>query len=142
MKELFEPQYESFQTVNIEAFNDHGYATALAAKNLADQNSAVRAMGQDYANNIQEQNDNYGLLNANVNSLASLRSANIDRINTHENSVVANLKPGMKPTGDNILQKAREEDSNIIVLQQNYLYILGTITFAIVAVGAAVISRN
>ena len=67
MKELFKRQYESFQTVNIESFNDHGYGDALATKNLPAQNTALRAMGQDYANNLQQQNDNYGILNANVN---------------------------------------------------------------------------
>lgn len=40
------------------------------------------------------------------------------------------------------LSNARKEDSEIYLLQENYMYILGTITFAIVFVGAIVIIKK
>jgi hypothetical protein len=40
------------------------------------------------------------------------------------------------------LDDARKEDSEIYLTQQNYLYILGTITLAIVFVGAIVVIKN
>lgn len=142
MKELFQPQYESFKTVNIEGFNDHGYAEAKSSKNLTGETNALKDMSSDYSNNIKEQNNNFFLLNSKVSSLDALRKQNVDTINTNQIEKIKKNKPGMKPSGDDILQQARKEDSDIFLLQQNYLYILGTITFAIVAVGAAVIAKN
>jgi len=142
MEELFQPQYESFKTVNIEGFNDHGYEQAKSSKNLTGEINALNGMSSDYANNIKEQNNNFFSLNSKVSSLDVLQKQNVDTINTHQLEKIKKNKPGMKPSGDDILQQARKEDSDIFLLQQNYLYILGTITFAIVAVGAAVIAKN
>jgi hypothetical protein len=40
------------------------------------------------------------------------------------------------------LSNARKKDSEIYLLQENYIYILGTITFAIVFLGAIVIIKK
>jgi len=131
MKELFQPHYESFKTVNIEGFHDHGYETALSKKDLKGETTALNAMGMDYANNVVQQNNNYDILNENIKVLQNLpyKNAEVQLINRNKNT-------------NNNIDKAREEDSELILVQQNYLYILGTITFAIVALGGIVIANN
>ena len=142
MQELLQSTYESFKTVNIEGFDDHGYAIAKASNNVTGQTNALRAMSNDYTNNSQQQNNNYLLLNSKIDSLGKLRDENGDTIKNHQLHKIKKNNPAMKPSGSDILQRARTEDSDIFILQQNYLYILGTITFAIVAVGAFVIAKN
>jgi hypothetical protein len=131
MKELFQPHYESFKTVNIEGFNDHGYATALSKKDFEGQTNALNAMGLDYTNNVKRQNNNYDILNANITVLQNLpyKNSDVQLVNRNKNA-------------NNNIDKAREEDSELFLVQQNYLYILGTITFAIVALGGIVIANN
>jgi hypothetical protein len=62
----------------------------------------------------------------------------------YENNLVNRIKPtNLDVINQKIdLSNARKEDSEIYLLQENYLYILGTITFAIVFVGAIVIIKK
>jgi glyoxylate utilization-related uncharacterized protein len=47
------------------------------------------------------------------------------------------------PEGDKIsLANARKEDSEIYMIQENYVYILGTITLAIVFLGVIVVLKK
>jgi hypothetical protein len=138
MNELFQKNYESFQIVNME---DFGNKTTDSSSTNNDMKT-ITDMGNIYASNMQKENDNYVLLNSNLNTLAALRNEKINAINAEEENKLIARNPLMKPVGSDILQKAREEDSNIFLLEENYLYILGTITFAIVGIGAIVIARN
>ena len=142
MQGLLQSTYEPFEIVNIEGFDDHGYAIAQSSNNVTGQTNALRAMSNDYAENTQQQQNNYSLLNSKLASLGKLKDENRDTIKNHQLDKIKKYNPVMKPTGSDILQRARKEDSDIFILQQNYLYILGTITFAIVAVGAFVIAKN
>jgi hypothetical protein len=62
----------------------------------------------------------------------------------YENNLVNRIKPtNLDVINQKIdLSNARKKDSEIYLLQENYLYILGTITFAIVFVGAIVIIKK
>ena len=62
----------------------------------------------------------------------------------YENNLVNRIKPtNLDVINQKIdLNNARKEDSEIYLLQENYMYILGTITFAIVFVGAIVIIKK
>ena len=70
-------------------------------------------------------------MNENIKVLQNLpyKNAEVQLINRNKNT-------------NNNIDKAREEDSELILVQQNYLYILGTITLAIVALGGIVIANN
>jgi len=47
------------------------------------------------------------------------------------------------PEGDKIsLANARKEDSEIYMIQENYVYIVGTITLAIVFLGVIVVLKK
>lgn len=131
MNELFQTQYENFKTVNMEGMNDHGYSTALSKKDFIGQTNAISAMGVDYANSLQQQNNNYYSLNTDINYLQGLPKTNPEIEIINKNNII-----------NSDINKAREEDSEMLLLQHNYLYILGTITFAIVAIGGIVILKN
>jgi hypothetical protein len=62
----------------------------------------------------------------------------------YENNLVNRIKPAnLDVINQKIdLSDARKKDSEIYLLQENYMYILGTITFAIVFVGAIVIIKK
>jgi hypothetical protein len=62
----------------------------------------------------------------------------------YENNLVNRLKPAnLDVINQKIdLSNARKKDSEIYLLQENYIYILGTITFAIVFMGAIVIIKK
>jgi hypothetical protein len=142
MQGLLQSTYEPFKTVNIDGFDDHGYAIAKSSNDVTGQTNALREMSNDNMNNTQQQQNNYAVLNSKVASLGKLRDENGDTIKDHQLHKIKKNNPVMKPSGSDILQRARTEDSDIFILQQNYIYILGTITFAIVAVGAFVIAKN
>lgn len=106
-------KYESFKITNIEGLQSG-----------------------DYANHLNQINSNMNSLNANINNLNDKYQSNKGSINSYEdNRVFNNLK-------QSTLSDARKEDAETYMVQENYLYILGTITFAIVFVGALVIVKN
>jgi hypothetical protein len=148
MKDLFQTNYESFKIVNVEGFDDYGYSSAATSNNVSGQTSALNSMADDYAKDTNLINANYKLLNSQFNTFNGIDQSVVDDYEKRQYK-----KPGMKPESDpdspsysyqraKVIHDAREEDVNTLILQQNYSYILGTITFAIVAVGAVVIARN
>lgn len=89
----------------------------------------------DYVNNMNEMNSNFVSIDQRVDDLNDKYNANKDVLNRYENNLVTGNKKQS-------LEDARNEDADTYLVEQNYLYILGTLTFAIVFVGAIVIIRN
>jgi hypothetical protein len=153
MTELFQSKYESFKIVNVEGFNDDGYVNdSLIATNVPAQTRDLNNMVNDYSSLTNIINTNYEILNNKyIDFNQPTNKANIKLVDDYESNSI--VRTGMLPKVDpnspsyskqqkKIIQDARNEDAEIYILQQNYLYILGTITFAIVTVGAIVIARN
>jgi len=92
-------------------------------------------LSSDYINNMKQINSNYSLLDKKVDDLNINYRLNSDELNNYENNLVSgNQMPS--------LEDARKQDAETYLQEQNYIYILGTITFAIVFVGAIVIIKN
>jgi hypothetical protein len=89
----------------------------------------------DYINNMKQINSNYSLLDKKVDDLNIKYQFNSDELNKYEDNLVSGDK---KPS----LEDARKQDAETYLQEQNYIYILGTITLAIVFVGAIVIIKN
>jgi hypothetical protein len=90
---------------------------------------------KEYVNNMKQINSNYGSLIQKVDDLNTNYMRNGKKVNNYEDKLVSGNKI---PS----LSDARNKDAETYLLEQNYVYILGTITFAIVFVGAIVIIRN
>lgn len=89
----------------------------------------------DYINNMKQIDSNYSSLDKKVDDLNAKYQPNSKILNNYENNLVNGDK---KPS----LEDARKQDAETYLQEQNYIYILGTITFAIVFVGAIVIIKN
>jgi len=90
----------------------------------------------DYAKHLNQVNSNSDTLGNSINNLNDEYRANRRAINKYEDSLV--IHNNKKPD----INDARKEDAETYLVQQNYVYILGTITLAIVFVGAVVIMKN
>jgi len=84
---------------------------------------------------MKQIDSNYGSLVQKVGDLNINYMQNNKKVDNYEDDLVSGNKI---PT----LNDARKQDAETYLLEQNYVYILGTITFAIVFVGAIVIIRN
>jgi len=89
----------------------------------------------DYINNMKQIDSNYGSLIQKVDDLNINYMQNAKKVDNYEDNLVSGNKI---PT----LNDARKKDAETYLVEQNFVYILGTITFAIVFVGAIVIVRN
>uniref|UniRef100_A0A6C0B8Z5 Uncharacterized protein n=1 Tax=viral metagenome TaxID=1070528 RepID=A0A6C0B8Z5_9ZZZZ len=78
---------------------------------------------------------NYSSLDKKSDELNEKYMLNSKTLNQYENNLVSGDKKQS-------LEDARKNDAEMYLAEQNYIYILGTITFAIVFVGAIVIIRN
>jgi hypothetical protein len=80
----------------------------------------------------------------NYNNFYNKHSKNIDSLLEHENRFVSsNINNHLDAAYNSTdLNEIRKEDADFYRTQENYLYILGTITFAIVFLGAIVIIKN
>jgi hypothetical protein len=98
--------------------------------------TAVEGMqSSDYVNNMKQIDSNYSSLAEKVDALNANYMLHSKELNTYEDNLVSGNKISS-------LDDARKKDAETYLLEQNYVYILGTITFAIVFVGAIVIIRN
>jgi hypothetical protein len=92
-------------------------------------------LSADYIKNMKQIDANYSSLDKKVDDLNINYQLNNQALNDYEDNLVNGDK---KPS----LEEARKQDAETYLLEQNYVYILGTITFAIVFVGAIVIIKN
>ena len=92
-------------------------------------------LSTDYINNMKQIDSNYSPLEKKVDDLNINYRLNSDKLNKYENNL---LNKDPIPS----LDDARRQDAETYLQEQNYIYILGTITFAIVFVGAIVIIKN
>jgi hypothetical protein len=132
------------QYYGIEGFDGHGYANSAGisagndGKNLGNaiinkQINPLNSITQDYLNTTGKINANYNLIDQNLTTTNSMwNSLNADNTNKYDfksnnlkyyKGVNANNE---KPT----IQDAMDEDVKTIILEQNTLYILGSITAA------------
>lgn len=89
----------------------------------------------DYIKNMKQIDSNYSSLDKKIDDLNVSYLSNSEKLNKYEDNLVNRDKIST-------LEDARKQDAETYLLEQNYVYILGTITFAIVFVGAIVIIKN
>jgi hypothetical protein len=133
-----------------ENFADHGYldTNGLLQKNNNIRNSTnyisdiknyeitpLQEMSKDYINGLNEIDVKRNELSGNIDSYKQTRHRLEPEISKHEDEIITGKVKAN-------LRDALIEDTNTMIVQQNYLYILGTLSFAIVLVGAIVIARN
>jgi hypothetical protein len=124
-----------------ENFTTYGYVDTSGMKNLTtdkintNQVIPLREMSKDYIANISQAEQNYTDLCGNIATLSrNLTTA----APTLKNYYDEKSNPDKKKK----LIDVRSDDAEIMMVQQNYLYILGTISLAIVLVGSIVIAKN
>jgi hypothetical protein len=92
-------------------------------------------MSKDYIKGLNEIDVKRNELSGNIDSYKQTRHRLDPEISKHEDEIITGKVKAN-------LRDALIEDTNTMIVQQNYLYILGTLSFAIVLVGAIVIARN
>jgi hypothetical protein len=84
-------------------------------------------------------NSTYYDLSNNINSYNQIRmNMQMDVSNSHYNNIkIPDNTDKIKTVYD-----VRKQDVNVLLLQQNYIYILGSVTCATLLIGALMISRS
>jgi coenzyme F420-reducing hydrogenase alpha subunit len=139
--------YSNFSITNTdtekteENFSTYGYLDTTAMKNVnvdtvkTNQVVPLKNMSDEYKSNIGTAEQNYMDLCGNI--------ANLNNKRVTSSSVVQKYYDEKSDQGKkNKLIDIRNEDEQIMMVQQNYIYILGTISLAIVLVGSIVIAKN
>jgi hypothetical protein len=124
-----------------ENFSTYGYLDTTTMKNVdADtvtnnQVIPLKKMGEEYKTNIGTAEKNYIDLCGNIANLNNALDNSAPMVQKYYNEKSDQAKK------DKLID-IRNEDEEIMMVQQNYIYILGTITLAIVLVGSIVIAKN
>jgi hypothetical protein len=137
--------YSTFSITNIdkrkENFSTYGYLDTSTMKNVnvdavnTNQVVPLKKMSDEYKSNIGTAEQNYIDLCGNI--------ANLNQTLSNSSPIVQKYYDEKSDQSKkNLLIDARNEDEQIMMVQQNYIYILGTISLAIILVGTIVIAEN
>jgi hypothetical protein len=124
-----------------ENFSTYGYTDTTGMKNVSvdkiNENQVIplSQMSKEYIANITAAEKNYMDMCGNIAKLSR-------NLTTFAPTVQKYYDEKSDLAKKNKLIDVRSEDAEIMMVQQNYLYILGTITLAIVLVGSIVIAKN
>jgi hypothetical protein len=124
-----------------EGFGTYGYTDTTGMKNITadtvntNQVIPLSQMSKEYIANIGAAEKNYTDLCGNIANLSRNLTTSAPDVQKYYDDK-SNLMKKDK------LIDVRSNDAEIMMVQQNYLYILGTITLAIVLVGSIVIAKN
>jgi hypothetical protein len=139
--------YSNFSITNTETekteenFSTYGYLDTTAMKNVnvdaikTNQIVPLKQMSDEYKTNIGTAEQNYTDLCGNIANLNNTLATSSPIVQKYYDEKSDESKK-------NKLIDIRNEDEQIMMVQQNYLYILGTISLAIVLVGSIVIAKN
>lgn len=124
-----------------ENFSTYGYLDTTTMKNVGadaiinNQVVPLTKMTDEYKLNIGTAEKNYIDLCGNIANLNDTIDNSAPMVQKYYNEKSNQAKQEK-------LIDVRSEDEEIMMVQQNYIYILGTISLAIVLVGSIVIAKN
>jgi hypothetical protein len=119
-----------------EGFNDHGYRVGTTGNTIiSGQIIPITSIANDYSYKLQTVNKNYYDLSSNIGSLINIRSDISGNAIYDYNTPFTVHKP--KTLVDGLIY-----DNNLLVNQENAMYVLGTITAATLIIFAIVIGRE
>jgi len=119
-----------------EGFNDHGYTLGTTGNTmLSGQILPLSLIATDYSNKLKTVNQNYYDLSSNISSIKSIQSDISGNTLYDYNTPFILEKP--KTLLDGLVY-----DNNLLTVQENAMYVLGTITAATLIVFAIVIGKE
>jgi hypothetical protein len=119
-----------------EGFNDHGYKVGTTGNTmLSGQILPLSLVATDYSNKLKTVNQNYYDLSSNISSIKSIQSDISGNTLYDYNTPFILEKP--KTLLDGLVY-----DNNLLTVQENAMYVLGTITAATLIVFAIVIGKE
>jgi len=119
-----------------EGFNDHGYKVGTTGNTiLSGQILPLSLVATDYSNKLKTVNKNYYDLSSNISSIKSIQSDISGNTLYDYNTPFILEKP--KTLLDGLVY-----DNNLLTVQENAMYVLGTITAATLIVFAIVIGKE
>ena len=136
-------------SMNVEGFSFHKegfdlYSFNLNPTNYGDVNRNIQILqnGSHEANQKDQSiNANYQEINGDISKFIQSRNELItDQKYDYSGNSMMDLPDKTDPIRNT--SDVRKDDINTLLLQQNYIYIVGTITCATLLIGAIVIGRN
>jgi hypothetical protein len=125
---------ESF--VIYEGFNDRGYKVGTTGNTiLSGQVLPLSLVAKDYSNNLKTVNQNYYDISSNISSIKTIQNDISGNTLYDYNTPFILEKP--KTLLDGLVY-----DNNLLTVQENAMYVLGTITAATLIVFAIVIGKE
>jgi hypothetical protein len=119
-----------------EGFNDRGYKVGTTGNTiLSGQVLPLSLIATDYSNKLKTINQNYYDLSSNISSIKSIQSDISGNTLYDYNTPFILEKP--KTLLDGLVY-----DNNLLTVQENAMYVLGTITAATLIVFAIVIGKE
>jgi len=119
-----------------EGFNDRGYKVGTTGNTiLSGQVLPLSLIATDYSNKLKTVNQNYYDLSSNISSIKTIQSDISGNTLYDYNTPFILEKP--KTLLDGLVY-----DNNLLTVQENALYVLGTITAATLIVFAIVIGKE
>jgi hypothetical protein len=119
-----------------EGFNDHGYTLGTTGNTmLSGQILPLSLIATDYSNKLKTVNQNYYDLSSNISTIKSIQSDISGNTLYDYNTPFILEKP--KTLLDGLVY-----DNNLLTVQENAMYVLGTITAATLIVFAIVIGKE
>jgi hypothetical protein len=119
-----------------EAFNDRGYKVGTTGNTIVSgQVLPLSLIATDYSNKLKTVNQNYYDLSSNISNIRSIQSDISGNTLYDYNTPFILEKP--KTLLDGLVY-----DNNLLTVQENAMYVLGTITAATLIVFAIVIGKE